>query len=208
MALINCAECGHQVSSLATACPQCGCPINADASVPSPGVKEPKLPDNLWLLNKSSMFGLTPNMNFGKVAKDCQLIGSPPGSSITIDRYAEGLQISGIGDDGFARLHYSQIVAMHHLEAVKVKKEGKSVIGRALLGAVLFGPLGAVVGGVSGVGNKETAIDGYRLVYWNSEAKRYDTLLVQSTFNGLASFCRLVQSEADKYRQIHVEAMS
>ena len=207
MALISCAECGHQVSSSAIACPQCGCPINANASVPQPVIKEPKLPCDLRLVKKSSMFSLTPNMNYGKVAKDGQILGPPPGCRISIDRYEEGLQIFGIGD-GITQLHYSQIVAMHHLEAVKVKKEGKSVIGRALLGAVLLGPLGAVVGGVSGVGNKETAIDGYRLVYWNTEAKRYDTLSVESTFNGLANFCKLVQGEADKYRQIHVEAMS
>lgn len=207
MALINCVECGHQVSSLAIACPQCAYPINASVSTASPVIKKPKLPDNLRLVNKSSMFSLTPSVNYGKVAVDCQILGAQPGGRISIDRYEEGLSIWGIGGD-MTQLHYSQIVAMHHLEAVKVKKKGKSVIGRAILGGIFLGPLGAVIGGVSGVGNKETSIDGYRLVFWNTNSKRYDTLLVESTFNGLSSFCNLVQCEADKYKQIHIEALS
>jgi len=36
-----------------------------------------------------------------------------------------------------------------------VKEEDKSVVGRAVVGGLLFGPLGAVVGGMSGVGKKE-----------------------------------------------------
>lgn len=32
--------------------------------------------------------------------------------------------------------------------------EDKSVIGRAVVGGLLLGPLGAVVGGISGVGSK------------------------------------------------------
>lgn len=31
MSLIACAECGHQISSRAKACPQCGAPVAADA---------------------------------------------------------------------------------------------------------------------------------------------------------------------------------
>lgn len=34
MALINCPECGKQVSDRAASCPVCGCPINATAAVP------------------------------------------------------------------------------------------------------------------------------------------------------------------------------
>lgn len=56
MALINCPECGHQVSSYAEACPECGCPVSEAtaaaaqsaaqeapvvASVPTAGAKAP-----------------------------------------------------------------------------------------------------------------------------------------------------------------------
>ena len=37
MALINCSECGHQVSDKANSCPNCGCPIEAQLPPPLPG---------------------------------------------------------------------------------------------------------------------------------------------------------------------------
>lgn len=40
MALINCPECGKQVSDKASACPDCGCPINTASSVSAPNIAE------------------------------------------------------------------------------------------------------------------------------------------------------------------------
>lgn len=42
MALINCSECGHQVSDKATTCPNCGCPIEAQLPPPIPETEEPQ----------------------------------------------------------------------------------------------------------------------------------------------------------------------
>lgn len=42
MALINCSECGHQVSDKATACPNCGCPIETQLPPPIPEPEEPQ----------------------------------------------------------------------------------------------------------------------------------------------------------------------
>lgn len=39
-----------------------------------------------------------------------------------------------------------------------VEKKSKSIVGRALLGGVLLGPVGAIVGGMTGIGNKEVKI--------------------------------------------------
>ena len=36
MALINCSECGHQVSDKAKTCPNCGCPIETQLPPPIP----------------------------------------------------------------------------------------------------------------------------------------------------------------------------
>jgi hypothetical protein len=33
VALVDCPECGHQISTLAAACPQCGYPIQAEAAL-------------------------------------------------------------------------------------------------------------------------------------------------------------------------------
>lgn len=39
-----------------------------------------------------------------------------------------------------------------------VEKKSKSIVGRALLGGVLLGPVGAIVGGMTGIGNKEVKV--------------------------------------------------
>jgi hypothetical protein len=39
-----------------------------------------------------------------------------------------------------------------------VEKKSKSIVGRALLGGVLLGPVGAIVGGMTGIGNKDVKI--------------------------------------------------
>lgn len=42
MALINCSECGHQVSDKAKTCPSCGCPIEAQLPPPIPEPEQPQ----------------------------------------------------------------------------------------------------------------------------------------------------------------------
>jgi len=43
VALIECPECGEQVSTLAVACPHCGFPVSADSGpvIPPPGERSP-----------------------------------------------------------------------------------------------------------------------------------------------------------------------
>lgn len=54
MALIRCSECGKEVSTQATACPHCGCPVavilkeGATASDPQPAPKPPEPLDPKW----------------------------------------------------------------------------------------------------------------------------------------------------------------
>ncbi len=42
MALINCSECGHQVSDKAKTCPSCGCPIETQLPPPIPEPSQPQ----------------------------------------------------------------------------------------------------------------------------------------------------------------------
>jgi len=45
-------------------------------------------------------------------------------------------------------------IVIEHKENIVGKKD-KSIIGRAVIGGVLLGPLGAIIGGMSGIGEKE-----------------------------------------------------
>ena len=53
-----------------------------------------------------------------------------------------------------ATLNYSQITDVFYGLEAEVTQVSKSVIGRAVAGGLLFGGVGAIVGGISGTGTK------------------------------------------------------
>lgn len=63
-----------------------------------------------------------------------------------------------------------QSIALEKIQNIKVSTEKeitekeRSVIGRAALGGLLLGPVGAVVGGISGVKNKKKTKENYFLI--------------------------------------------
>ena len=152
-----------------------------------------------------SLFGFTPASISGKISHSCTIPGIRLGGQVGISRLKEGLYITGLSKD-LLQVHYSQLVSAHFVEAVKVKQQGKSVIGRAAVGAVLLGPFGAIIGGMSGMGKNEKVVDGISLTYWHVGAKRYDTLLVESGTNSLSGFCTLLAKECAPFEAIHLEA--
>ncbi|MED3625588.1 hypothetical protein G4Z05_16205 [Bacillus thermocopriae] len=54
------------------------------------------------------------------------------------------------------RLSLDQVKRVQHLTEYQLVEKQKSVIKRAVVGGLLFGPLAAIVGGISGIGTKQT----------------------------------------------------
>lgn len=54
------------------------------------------------------------------------------------------------------RLSLEQVKRVQHLSEFQLVDKQKSVIKRAVVGGLLLGPLAAVVGGISGIGTKQT----------------------------------------------------
>lgn len=50
---------------------------------------------------------------------------------------------------------YEQLTAAEAMTATDLLTKDKSVIGRAIVGGVLLGPIGAIVGGMSGIGKEK-----------------------------------------------------
>lgn len=67
-------------------------------------------------------------------------------------------------DKPIVKLNYEQIVAAEVITEREIIESGKSTVGRALVGGVLLGSLGAIVGGMSGIGNKTKSSKHYFLV--------------------------------------------
>lgn len=67
-------------------------------------------------------------------------------------------------DKPIVKLNYEQIVEAEVITEKEIIESGKSTVGRALVGGVLLGSLGAIVGGMSGIGNKTKSSKHYFLV--------------------------------------------
>ena len=61
-------------------------------------------------------------------------------------------------------LKYEQITGINVTSEEEILEKSKSVTGRAVIGGVLLGPLGAIVGGMSGIGDKKKEKTRYYLI--------------------------------------------
>lgn len=53
-------------------------------------------------------------------------------------------------------LPYNQIISIGKVFEEEIIEQNKSVVGRAAVGTLLLGPLGGIIGGLSGTGTKKT----------------------------------------------------
>lgn len=56
------------------------------------------------------------------------------------------------------KIDLSKVITIDTITKENIYEKKKSVIGRGLTGAALFGPAGAVLGGMSGIGTKEQKV--------------------------------------------------
>lgn len=63
-----------------------------------------------------------------------------------------------------ANLKFEQITAVNVISEKDIIEKSKSVTGRAIIGGVLLGPLGTIIGGMSGIGNKQKSETHYFMV--------------------------------------------
>lgn len=167
MALIICPECGRQVSDKAFTCPQCGFPISTittiepiqhqeiltdDFSMKNDELLSPTFPSDLeigeQLVNWKGDAGF-----YATYDKSINEIKKLPNGKAFVALHKHGIRIS-VGFSSYD-IHESQILYISKTIEEHISRKNKSVIGRAVVGGLLLGPLGAIVGVMSGLQKKE-----------------------------------------------------
>ncbi|HDK7158911.1 TPA: hypothetical protein PTV68_002040 [Clostridium botulinum] len=94
-------------------------------------------------------------------------------------------------------LKYEQIIDANIITEEEIIQQSKSVIGRAAVGGLLLGPLGAIVGGMSGTGTKtNNQIEYYAVVNYKSRDHELKVLSFKIVgFSNWKSFIKELKSK-------------
>lgn len=174
MSLIRCPECHKEVSDKAVSCVNCGFPLQNNEPIDqSSNMLCPNLncdlnigevivtPDNCVAIEYQSSLTKNEILNSGKY----YLYLNKNGISVT----------SLSPDDIILPIHYKQLEKIELVTSEQLKN--KSVIGRAALGGIIFGPLGAIVGGMSGIGQKPIKSKYYIILnFWDINSRILKTI--------------------------------
>lgn len=143
-------------------------------------LKFPELPENLNIGKQVPNWGNDAAFK-GHYYHFENLVKKIPEGSVTVLIHTHGIQImSGFE---FYKIHESQIISLEKTTESELIKMDKSVIGRAVVGGLILGPLGAIIGGLSGVGSREKISQKNYLIinFWDTESRAAQTLLIRSS---------------------------
>ncbi len=195
MALISCPDCGGKLSTQASACPHCGRPVtvNETQSIGSKAATNigpcPDLPADLSIGSQVTNW-------FGDAAFDGYFnseenaMPNYASGNVHIILHKKGINIAGKMYQSFLKIHNQQIINSQAVKRTALIQESKSVAGRAMVGGLILGPVGAIVGGLTGLGTAPTAYDGCLVVnYWDSDSRTPRTLIVAGPWCKIDKFC-------------------
>lgn len=192
MALIKCIECGKEISDKAISCPNCGCPIEKspneeisnDGNVSNDSKEDnslefPQLPTILNAGKQIVNWGFDAGLEGGYYYSE-NVVHEIPEGDVKIALHTNGVCIWK--GTAFYYISDQQIINISTATEDQIMTESKSIIGRAIVGGLILGPLGAVIGGMSGVGSKQKLKGKYYLIinFWDLMSQSAQTLLIST----------------------------
>ena len=198
MVLAPCPECGKQVSTRASACPQCGCPISADSTDQKHMLDDlrPKLAEDLSIGRQCVNWSGDSAVKGYCDIEENPAVGLTSGN-VNLLCHKRGVRLVGKSFTPIRDLHFSQILDIQYAESSRIYENDKSVVKRAAVGGLILGPLGAVIGGLTGVGKKSHKFKGYIVInYWDVEKDYPLTIMIALNDEKQAiKFCEKVSKE-------------
>lgn len=170
MALIKCPECGKDISDKASSCINCGYPISKlDLLVTNDDESFPNIPEDLGIGSQITNFNGEANVKLTfQGSRDFKNITNGK-CSISLHKY--GICIRQSLNE--VRINRLQIVDIFTYKDSYLT-DG-NVIGKAVVGGLLFGEVGAIVGGMSGI-QKQSKGTFLAITYWDFELKKKVTV--------------------------------
>lgn len=177
MALINCPECEREISDKSINCIYCGFPLQ-QIQKQERVEPFPVLPENLHIGSQIVNWG-------GDACLNVKYYSDKKYANFANGNYEIGLHTHGlcISQQYITKLniHKSQIIDIFEYKDV-VTVDG-NVVGNALVGGLLFGAVGAIVGGISGSGKKEVSGNIICIKFWDINTK--SQVILSFLANGL-----------------------
>ena len=201
MALINCPECGKEISDRATACPHCGCPVETRSetspiTIPDPPViplEPPVTTENTPITPRCTkkvgpvqidevnhLFRINGSVpvngkkdGIGKSFFKGMMAFSTLGMSVAAEKLIGGGNKQKVGDKTW--LNFSDLLNYDLLEDDSIVTSGG--VGQALVGGALFGGAGAIAGGITGK---------------RVQKKKVESLIIKVTLNNFSCPCLMI----------------
>ena len=186
MALINCPECGKEISDKASACPKCGCPID---NIALPTHIEPKQAYPISCSRKigpvqiderNKMFRINGSIpvngkkdGVGKTVFKGMMALSTMGMSVAAEKIVGGGNKQKVGNKMWC--NFSDLINYDLLEDDSVITSGG--VGQALVGGALFGAVGAITGGITAT---------------RKSKKKVESLIIKVTLNNFNCPCLMI----------------
>lgn len=192
MALVNCPECDKQISDKAKACPNCGFPIE-EMNKPQESVLQfPELPSDLSIGKPITNWG--GNSYFkGVYDGEGNVIEKITPGVAHVMMYDNGLAISGAFFSKPYPIHNSQIINLSQISRTEIGTLNKDVVGRAALGAIIYGPAGAVIGALTA---KKQHNQHYLIInYWDIDSKKAQSLIISGEKILINAFIKKYEEE-------------
>ena len=206
MALINCPECNKEISDKAVNCPSCGFPLNKPCNTQIQQTEQtsyqeiafPKLPDNLSIGSGITNWGGDTAFRGEFKAEDNIVRDIQPGG-VSLLMHTNGIMISSSFFGSQLAIHNAQIINTQFADTAELARQNKSAVGRAVVGGLIMGPLGAIVGGITGVGTKSAKNNSYLVInYWEPTLKHAQTILIRGKDQEIRAFVGRLNTERNK----------